>query len=50
MCTQAAAMSSTYKNSRLGVPEPQMLTLDASLTLASWKRRMSAGITWEFSG
>ena len=33
--TLAAAMSSTYRNSRRGVPLPQMLTPGALATLAS---------------
>ena len=48
-CTQAAAMSSTCRNSRIGVPLPQMTTSGASACTASWKRRSSAGITCEFS-
>lgn len=34
-------MSSTKRNSRLGVPVPQMVTLGACLVFASWKRRIS---------
>ncbi|MNY68455.1 hypothetical protein D3C86_2062200 [compost metagenome] len=49
-CTLAAAMSSTYRNSRRGVPLPQMATLGAPDILASWNRRISAGMTWLFSG
>lgn len=34
-------MSSTKRNSRLGVPVPQMVTLGACLVFASWKLRIS---------
>ncbi len=49
-CTLAAAMSSTCRNSRIGVPLPQITTSGASACTASWKRRSSAGMTCEFSG
>ena len=48
--TLAAAISSTCRNSRIGVPLPQTTTSSASSCTASWKRRSNAGITWLFSG
>ena len=44
----AAAMSSTCRNSRRGVPVPQTVTVGSPLILASWNLRIRAGRTWEF--
>jgi hypothetical protein len=43
-------MSSTCRNSRIGLPEPQIVTTSAPACAASWKRRISAGRTWLFCG
>ena len=43
-------MSSPYMNSRRGEPVPQASTVGRPWTFASWKRRISAGSTWLFTG
>ena len=48
--THRFARSSTYRNSRSGEPSPQQVTLGRFCSLASWKRRISAGTTWLWVG
>lgn len=48
--TTALAKSSTCRNSRLGVPVPQIVTVSNPFSLASWNRLIKAGNTWLFSG
>jgi len=45
-CTQASAQSSACRNSRRGVPLPQMVILSALESLAPCALRISASMTW----